>query len=234
MRPESLENAVNEIDERYIESYLKEQQSLKLQRRKRIGAAAGSLIAGVLLGILLFAFGFNVALAKNEAGEPVKNEQAVLKPDLLAEQVKRIPVTDLPDIWERVLNDSEYRAEGILFIESVLSIRCRGGQIGEERQETWIKDFISRKNYVPGEYGDSEKVLYGGLMLPGLYEKSTEGPLREEEASIVVALARNAEGFKGIRPLKSSMDEKDSASAWLKENREFIKMIRRLISPDAL
>ena len=229
-----IEKALSELDEKYIESFFTEADRIKTVRKKRVRESLLSLIAGALVGVVVFALWYVSALAGSKDSELALTGSTLLDPVAVAQQIRDTDANELLNVWEKTCGEPEYRSRGILFIETVLGVQFEGGQIGVENQEQWVKDFSSKKESLPTEFGISEADLYGGLLLPKLEEKASRTQLSEEENTIVVQLGNRLNGHRGIAPLHSDQTEKDAAVLWLSENKEFINQISKLITNDAV
>ena len=147
----------------------------------------------------------------------------------MVEAMKTIPVSDLPELWQRLVNEPAFRAQKILGIELMTGIIIDHGQFDPNSQRLWCQEFTERKNSIPKEIVYSDKERYGALLLPALAEKVKQSGLNEEESRLFLELTDIPLGQKGIVPMDSSIIESERIAKWIMDNTDYLNALQIII-----
>ena len=147
----------------------------------------------------------------------------------MVEAMKTIPVSDLPELWQRLVNEPAFRAQKILGIELMTGIIIDHGQFDPNSQRLWCQEFTERKNSIPKEIVYSDKERYGALLLPALAEKVKQSGLNEEESRLFLELTDIPLGQKGIVPMDSSIIESERIAKWITDNTDYLNALQIII-----
>ena len=104
--------------------------------------------------------------------------------------VEVIPVSCLPELWERACREPASRPLKLVTLEKMLGFEIDDlGLFDPWAQGQWYLRFMERKNDLPkGEVTEEDALRYGRLLLPMLEERLDNGALTASEAEIMASL----------------------------------------------